>query len=181
VTIDYHCEHCGKAIQAPQSATGRNGKCPHCQAVSYIPLPEADGGELSLVPLDDGDERRRRQASAEDIAVRKRLLADKSSPRDSGGRPKFRRPDVPGGSSSPSAKAGLSRKRLTSVVVSFVEAMSGGKLDVANKLAAQLTGQKAEVSRLLDELMGEDLSGYGLPALPKPVLMGFLKQLRGRL
>lgn len=181
MTMEFHCDHCGKAIQAPETAAGQNGKCPHCQAVNYIPLPEAEGGELPLVPLDDGDERRRRQASAEDIAIRKRLLADRASAVDAGGRPRFRRPDVGGGASSSSAKAGLSQKKLASLVVSFVEAMSGGKLDAANKLAAQMAGYRTEVSRLLDEWMGEDLSGYGMPALPRPVLVGFLKELRGRL
>jgi len=181
VTIEFHCQHCRKTIKAPEGAGGRNGKCPHCQAVNYIPLPDDEGGELPLVPLDDGDENRRRRASAEDIAVRKRLLSDKASSRDAGGRPKFRRPDVPGRSSVPAAASGLPRKKLASLAVSFVEAMSAGKLDVANKVAAQLAGHKAEVGHLLDEWMGEDLSGYGLPALPRPVLMGFLKQLRGRL
>ncbi len=181
MTIEFHCDHCGKTVQAPASAGGKNGKCPHCQAVNYIPLPDDEGGELPLVPLDEGDERRRRKATAEDFATRRRLLSEKSSPRDAGGRPKFRRPDVPSGSSASSTAPGLPRKKLTSLVVSFVEAMSGGKLEAANAVAAQLAGHKAEVSRLLDDWLSEDLSGYGLPTLPKPVLMGFLKQLRGRL
>jgi hypothetical protein len=34
---------------------------------------------------------------------------------------------------------------------------------------------------MLDEMVSEDLTAYGFPTLPRPVLQGFLKQLRGRL
>ena len=67
---------------------------------------------------------------------------------------------------------------MTRLVVTFIEAMSQGDLEKAGGLTRQLSGHKQRVGAILDELMTEDLTGYGLPALPRPVLLGFLKQLR---
>ncbi len=62
MSIEFHCEHCSKLIKAPNEAGGQNGKCPHCKAVNYIPMPQDEAEELPLVPLDEADERRRQPA-----------------------------------------------------------------------------------------------------------------------
>ena len=59
--------------------------------------------------------------------------------------------------------------------------MSRGDLEKAEKLTAQLATQQAEVFQVLDELASDDLNTYGLPTLPRPVLVGFMKQLRSKL
>jgi len=37
MTIKFHCEHCRRLVQAPDSAGGRRGTCPHCQGSNFIP------------------------------------------------------------------------------------------------------------------------------------------------
>ena len=67
------------------------------------------------------------------------------------------------------------------LIVQFVEAMGGGNLDQADKLAAKLSSHKSQAMMLLNAMSSEELSAYGLPVLPRPVLMGFLNQLRMKL
>ena len=181
VAVEFHCEHCNKLIKASLSTAGQTGKCPHCKGVNYIPLPEDESGELPLAPLDEDFEKRRAQTAAEDAALVHKLLRESESPKERNRRKGFRRPDVSTAAPAPVPPPPMPRKQLTSLVVQFIEAMSQGQLERADKLVGELAGRKDQVRPILDELLTEDLSGYGLPALPRPVLVGFVKQLRTRL
>ncbi len=173
--IEFRCEHCNKEIRAPENTAGRTGKCPHCKGLNYVPLPEDEVGELPLAPLDRDEEVRRGRAAAEDMALQWKLLHERSAPDD----PRSRNPARSATASRPaSAFAGSSRRSLTAQIVSYVENLSQGKLAEADQLSRELGSHKTEVGKILDEMMSEDLNGYGLPTLPRPVLVGFLKQLR---
>ena len=178
MAIQLHCEHCGKLIQAPDSSGGRPGKCPYCEGTNYIPLSEDEVGELPLTPLDEAFEQHRKKAAAEDLAVQRRLWQERDRSRNTGRGGGVRRPDPP--VRQPSVTA-MSEKQVTSLVVSFIDAMSKGNLEKAEALRAQLSNHKTAAVKILDEMVTEDLNGYGLPSLPRPVLTGFMKQLRSRL
>jgi hypothetical protein len=176
--IEFHCEHCAKIVKAPPDAGGRRGKCPHCGGLTYIPLPVEDTGELELAPFDEAEEARQKNAIMEAAALQQRLLRERSIPGEppgKGARGQTSSPSVPSSSSAPSGKA------LSAMIVSFVESMSTGKLDRAEELVQELSRHREKAKVLLDEMSGEDLAAYGMPALPKPVLLGFLKQLRAKL
>ena len=51
MAITFHCEHCGKKIEAPNSAGGKWGKCPACHNKLYVPDLYPDE-ELKLAPID---------------------------------------------------------------------------------------------------------------------------------
>lgn len=176
MAIEFHCEHCNHVIKAPDEAAGRQGKCPHCGGVNYIRRPPEDGGELSLTPLDDREEERRRQQAEADAAVQWKLLHERNVPGEPGGRGSG---GGRGTASTPPAPP--SSKQLASLIVRYVESMSQGKLPQAEEVAGQLGKYRTQVFALLDDMASEDLGAYGLPALPRPVLFGFLKQLRGKL
>ena len=180
MAIEFHCEHCNHLIRAPMEAAGRQGKCPHCDNVAYIPRPSApDEGELDLAPLDDREEEQRKRAALEDAAYQRNLLRDKVAP---GERPKPSSSGGGGGAAASGAAPGpLAPKQITSLIVRYVEAMSGSKLPEAESIAGQLGRIRAQALSLLDEMSGEDLAAYGMPTLPRPILMGFLKQLRAKL
>jgi hypothetical protein len=165
VAIEFHCNHCNHQIRAPNDVGGQQGKCPHCGGTNYIPHAPEEIEELSLAPLDDDEEQRRRQAVLEDAAYQQRLLREQAAPGE-GGRGKPLPPTT---------------RQITSMIVHFVEAMSASKLEEADKLARQLERNSQTTRRILDELAGEDLSAYGLPSLPRPILLGFLKELRSKL
>ncbi len=177
MSIQLHCEHCNELIQAPESAAGRRGKCPHCNGVVYIPaLPppeEADEGEIPLAPLDEEEERERLRAQAEAARLQSALLHERNVPGEPGQRKTPRPIDTPA-----EAAARISAKEINRFVVQYVEAMAGGRLDEAQKVVAKLLPARLNTLTALDGMASEDLGAYGLPALPRPVLLGFLKQLR---
>lgn len=175
MAIEFHCEHCNHLVRAPDDAGGRTGKCPHCQNATYIPRPAAvDDGELDLAPLDPRDEERNRRAAREAAAIQHRLLHERTAPGEPAkGAARGKPPTAPAPAANP--------KQLTSFIVNYIESMSSGQLGRAEELVRQLATQKSQVFSILDEMAQEDLSAYGLPSLPKPVLMGFLKQLRTKL
>lgn len=174
-------------IRAPESEGGKMGSCPHCKGRNYVPMFDADAGEIPIVPLDEAEERRRARAAAEDAAIQMRLLRERERDRDVA-KPAVRRADGPSpaaasstASQSTGQPTGASRKQLTGLIVTYIEAMSTGKLEKAESVATQLADDRRTVASIIDEMLTEDLTTYGMPSLPKPVLVGFIKQLRGRM
>jgi hypothetical protein len=176
MVIEFHCEHCSRIVKAPPDAGGRRGKCPHCGGLTYIPVAAEETGELDLAPIDQAEEARQKKAIMEAAALQQRLLRERALPGEPAGKgPK-------GSTSSSTAPApALSGKALISLIVNFVESMSSGKLDRSEEITQELLRNREKAKTLLDEISGEDLTAYGMPTLPRPVLLGFLKQLRAKL
>lgn len=185
--IEIHCTHCNHLIKAPDEAAGKMGKCPHCQGVNYIPRPVTEDEELDLAPIDDAEEQRRKKAAMEDAAFQRRLLHERSIPGESSGKPTARAGSAaaPGarrtGDAASASTSAVTSKEVALLIVRFVDAMSAGKLEQADEFAAQLAKHKNAALIALDEIARDDSNAYGLPVLPRPVLIGFLKQLRSRL
>lgn len=185
--IEIHCTHCNHLIKAPDEAAGKMGKCPHCQGVNYIPRPVTEDDELDLAPIDDAEEQRRKKAALEDAAFQRRLLHERSIPGESSGKPSTRtgnpastgtQRSFPAGSGPSASNSAVTSKEVALLIVRFVDAMSAGKLEQADEFAAQLAKHKNAALIALDEIARDDSNAYGLPVLPRPVLIGFLKQLR---
>jgi hypothetical protein len=176
MSIELHCTSCNHLIKAPDEAAGRMGKCPHCGGTNYI--PHQGGDELDLAPLDANEEKKRTNAALEDAAYQRSLLHERSMPGEPGGKGAVRKPGAPG---QPAVPAGMTSREIVSHIVHYIDAMSAGKLPQADEIASQLSKYKTATLKTLDDMAREDLSGYGLPALPKPVLNGFLKQLHSKL
>ncbi|HPF40855.1 MAG TPA: hypothetical protein P5081_13950 [Phycisphaerae bacterium] len=186
MSIEFHCEHCNKVVRAPEDAGGRPGKCPHCEGTNYIPRP--DSGEIPLEPLDEAFERHRKESAAEDFAYQRRIMADRAAPGEPtrAGRAGLGRSTSDSGRYERSAPvpAGdiLSDKQISSLIVSFISAMANGALDKADEISSRLKPSATKVSAVLDDMLSaENIAGYGLPTLPKPVLNGFVKQLRAKI
>lgn len=182
MSIEFHCEHCQKTIKAAASSAGKRGKCPFCQGEIYVPaiIEEADSGELPLAPLDDADEQKARRDALEAAALQRQLLADRETPPDpDAGRQK---PAAPrrGDGPTPAAPA-ANAKQLNMLVVHYIEAMSSGQLDMAQAITRKLAQHAAQVRSILESIATGDCSGLGLPQLPRPVLLGFIKQLGSKL
>lgn len=180
MAIVFHCEHCGGEIQAPAEAGGKKGKCPKCQNVVYVPLPADASGEIPLAPPDTELERKEAAARKELYALQNRLLRERNLPGEQGGRgaaPGARRPPLSDPVPSPAAPpADLAR-----TVKDFIRAMSEGRLDQADACVVALSAAKAKALAMIDNLSGDELFAREFAAIPRPVLMGFLKELRQRL
>ena len=180
--VEFHCEHCGKHVKAPSEAAGRKGKCPHCQAVCYIPSPPDEIEELPLAPLDDAEEQQRKRALEETARLQHALLHDRATPADTAatsGRPVA-------GAARPGARAessslGMPVAELQQLVAAFVSAMSEGQLERADRVAARLQGERDQVLAIVERISSSDTTSTAMPNLPRPVMLGYLKQLRARL
>jgi len=180
--VEFHCEHCGKHVKAPSEAAGRKGKCPHCQAVCYIPSPPEELEELPLAPLDDAEELRRKRALEETAKLQHALLHERAAPGEPGGA--AGRPSA--GGTRPAARAesnslGMPLAEVQQLVAAFVSAMSEGQLDRAERVATRLQGERDQVIAIVERISSTGDASIALPNLPKPVMLGFLKQLRARM
>ncbi|MCK6456773.1 MAG: hypothetical protein L6Q92_09620 [Phycisphaerae bacterium] len=168
--IEFHCTHCEQLVRAPNEAAGRKGKCPHCQNIVYIPLPPEDSGEIPLAPVDDDAERRAKRLETEARELERKLRGERSLPGE------------PAGSARRSAgRAGGAPDDPRALVRDFVAAMSEGRLQDAERCAYALTQAKPQAISVIDSLSTQDKPPADFPPLPRPVLLGFLKQLRARL
>lgn len=170
MAIEFHCEHCGKVIKAPVDSAGKRGKCPHCQQLCYIPAPPDEAEAYDLAPLDPEEERRRRREEAAAHELQRRLLHE---------RKEVAGPDAP---PPPSAKDEAVRPAdLRAAVADYLSAMQRGHLSEADRIAYLLAANKKEVLALIERIGADEVMGAELASLPRPLLLGFLRQLRAKL
>ncbi len=171
--IEFHCEHCEKLVKAPDDAGGRRAECPHCKGMCYVPTASDQLEEVPLAPLDQEEEKRRRQAQREDAALQQSLLHE---------RPDLDKPGKPAAQASTTASAAHATTiDAKGLVYDYVEAMSGGRLEEADRIADRLAAVRDDVIRIIESIATDPLAASDMPAVPRPVLVGFLKQLRARL
>ncbi len=165
MSIELHCPQCGKLIRAPDDAGGRRGKCPNCKNSVYIPMPPAPEEEIKLAPIDPEEERREQEARRE--ATRYAASVDHTAEASAGGVGK----DTP-----TTSDAG----ELTDHVEVFLRAMHGSKLDDADAAATRLKSAGPAARKHVEGLLA-DADPPPIEGIPPPLVLGFLKQLRGRL
>lgn len=166
MSIELHCPECRKLIRAPDEAGGKRGKCPYCKITVYIPMPPDDSEEIRIAPLDDDDARKAEELRRESI----RFATAVDHVTDTG----------PDDDASSVGGAPGEVVDIADQVERFVRAMHESKLDAAESAATEL---KKNTSRARDHIEG--LLVAEAPAhfedLPRPLLLGFLKMLLGRL
>ena len=171
--IEFHCEHCEKLVKAPDDTGGRRAKCPHCKGTCYVPTPSDQLEEVPLAPLDQEEENRRKRAHQEDMALQQSLLHERADPD---------KPVKPAAQASTTASAAQATTiDAKGLVCDYVEAMSGGRLEEADRIADRLAAVRDAVIRIIESIATDPLAASDMPAVPRPVLVGFLKQLRTRL
>jgi len=176
MSIELHCPQCEKLIRAPDNAGGRHGRCPHCNAEMYIPMPSAEDDVIPLAPVDEQEERREAELHRE--AVRYAAAFDKDMA--SAEPPPESEPGAKGARRSASAPAPGEVVDIGDEVERYVEAMRDSKLDEADRVVAVL---KRVHTRAHDYVEGLILDPAPPPIgnVPKPLMQGFLKSLLHRL
>ncbi len=176
MSIDLHCNHCGKHIKAPDQAGGKHGKCPYCKQDVYVPMPTTEIEEVPLAPLDTERDRRERELAEEDRRYQAAISHEDKEP-----------PERPGRGSAPGAETAMPLPRVDDVidvpglVVRFVKAMSDSKLEQADRIAAKLEPAGAKAKSEVQRLMVDELPPPGLENVPPALYKGFLKALLDRL
>ncbi|HQA88967.1 MAG TPA: hypothetical protein PK316_04920, partial [Sedimentisphaerales bacterium] len=114
MSIKFHCEHCGKKIDAPDTAGGKWGKCPACHNKVYVPQPETEEEELKLAPIDETEEERQKRLLAETFQLTQSILQEKEIP-DAGGH------------TQPTQD--ISSEKMIKAIVRYLRQMADGDLD----------------------------------------------------
>ena len=170
--IVFHCERCGKKIEAPDNAGGRLGKCPACQNKVYVPGAIDDEEEIKLAPLDEADLARQQELYAESVRLRQDILKETEVP------PEGQEPDpLPSGEASDA----ISEKELTAHVIRYLRQMADGLLDEAEVAAKVISQHGAKAMEVLDRIGLSDIPEPGLADVPPQVLAGLIRELRTKI
>ncbi len=164
MSIKFHCEHCGKKIDAPDSAGGKRGKCPACHNKIYVPQMEADD-ELKLAPVDETEEERKKRLLAETFQLTQSILLEKDMP------------DGMGHNSSSS----MEEDELTDTIIRYLRQMADGDLDAAQRTAEAIAAHRAQSREILDQIACSDPPDPRLQNIPAQVLSGLIRNLRTRI
>lgn len=166
--IELHCEHCGKLVRAPDEAAGKHGKCPSCHQTVYIPTPPDEIEPLPLQPIDEDAEREAERARREAAALQKALLEDRAAS-----------PELPGGD-KPNLAGQILEPRLDmeTLVIEYAAAMARGDLAQAEEYAEQIKRDLRAAEDVMQRITVDELPPPQLADIPRPVLVGFFKQLR---
>ena len=175
VNIQFHCDSCGKLVQAPPSAAGKRGQCPYCGKSVYIPPPEGELAELPLAPEDSADEQRQAALLAERRRLDHILEQEKAAADED-------EPTAPEGASTPhAASIGPPEDDLEETVIAYLVAFSKSDLDHAESLLPVLQRHRSEVRKIIERLAADQIAPKAMAGVPSAVYQGFLKKLRGQL
>ncbi len=160
--IQFHCEHCGKKIEAPDNAGGKWGKCPRCHNKVYVPLPQTPDDELKLAPIDESEDTRQRQLMAETFQITQNILEEKTIPETPGAGP----------------NSDMSDEELTEVVIRYLRQMYDGDLDDAQRTSEVIIAHRRKIKGILDQIVASDPPDPELMDIPQQVLSGLIRNLR---
>ncbi len=168
MSIKFHCDHCGKRIDAPDTAGGKWGKCPACHNKVYVPQAETDGeDELKLAPLDETEEERQKRLMAETFQITQSILQERNVP--------------DAGVVTSSAADDISEEKITEVIVRYLRQMYEGDLDDAQRTAETIATHRRKSREVLEQIATSDPPDPELADIPPHLLSGFIRNLRTRL
>jgi phage FluMu protein Com len=170
--ITFHCEYCGKKIEAPETAGGKWGKCPGCKNRVYVPGEQADE-ELRLAPLDKEEERKQQELLAETVRLKEDILSETGLPPDEVASAK--------GQASAGSAGALSDAELMTSIIAYLRQMADGELEEAERTAKAIIPNGAKVARILERMALSKIPEPEIADIPHNVLSGLIKDLCSRL
>jgi hypothetical protein len=166
MSITFHCEHCGKKIEAQDSAGGKWGKCPACHNKVYVPDLTADG-DIKLAPVDERDEAKQKQLIAETHELTQDILQEREVPNTT----------VESFASAPPS----SDEELAKNIIVYLRQMADGRLDQARDTADLIVPFGRRAVEILDRIAVSDMPEPELADIPQQVLAGLIRDLRTRM
>ena len=167
MTIVFYCEFCNKKIEAPDSAGGKNGKCPGCHKRVHVPSLE-DDEELKLAPIDEEDMHKQEELIKETQLLTQNILKERAA---SDG------PNQP--AAAPISK--MSDETLMRNVITYLRQMADGELEAAEYTAKSITPHGRQAISVVDEIALSDMPDPKLTDIPQQVLSKMIKQLRSQI
>jgi DNA-directed RNA polymerase subunit RPC12/RpoP len=166
MSIVFHCEHCGKKVEAPDGAGGKRAKCPACHNKVYVPSLDADE-ELKLAPIDSGEEAKRKQLMDETFNLTQEILQEREVPE--------------GQSEAYRSVSEVNEKELTKNIILYLRQMADGELDEAISTADMIAPYRRQAVKILDTIAVSEMPEPELADIPPQVLSGLIRNLRTRI
>ena len=166
MSIVFHCDHCGKKIEAPDSAGGKWGKCPACHNKLYVPGLAVED-DLKLAPVDETEEEKKRRLMAETYRLTQNILKERETPE--------------GVSRVGEPLSDVSEKELTKNIILYLRQMADGELDDADRTAAAVVPYGHQALQILDRIALSEMPEPELADLAPQVLAGLIRTLRGKI
>jgi CRISPR/Cas system-associated protein Cas10 (large subunit of type III CRISPR-Cas system) len=172
MAIIFHCDYCGKKIEAADNAGGKWGKCPACHNKLYVPASESDE-ELKLAPVDETDLEREKRLLDETNRLTLDILKERENPEGIAESDK----------SAEAAASGfeMSQIELKQYVVKYLRLMADSELYEAQKIAAIIKPYGARVVKSLDKMAGSDMLEPELTGISQLVLSGLIRSLKDQI
>jgi phage FluMu protein Com len=162
MTINFRCEHCGKKVEAPDSAGGKRGRCPYCKQSNYIPAPVSDDDIIPLAPEED------QPAGDDEVRQHERALIA----------------ELAGGEEAPvplEHRENLEPQDLYHLVVNYCVDMAESRLERAKLHLAELKKVRQVARQAVDDFLSGKALEPTLDRIPLKILQGFLNNLRNEL
>ena len=169
MVIIFHCDYCGKKIEAADSAGGKWGKCPACHNKLYVPASESDE-ELKLAPVDETDLERKKRLLDEANRLTLDILKERDIPKGAN------EPDEPLEMAGPGFE--MSQVELKQYIIKYLRMMADSELYEAQEIAALIIPYGARVVKILDKMAVGDMLEPELPGISQLVLSGLIRSLR---
>lgn len=166
MSIVFHCEHCGKKVEAKDGSGGKRAKCPACHNKVYVPSLDSDE-ELKLAPIDSDEETKRKQLMEETFNLTQEILQEREVP------------DGPPGIAKPASE--ISEKELTKNIILYLRQMADGELDEAIRTADMIAPYSRQAIKILDTIAVSEMPEPELADIPQQVLSGLIRNLRTRI
>jgi hypothetical protein len=166
--IEFHCSKCGKLVRTASEHAGKRGRCPSCHQSIYIPTPSEEIEPLELEPLDKSAEREQEQLMRETRELTMKILGEKEKPLDTG-------PESPADSAQDMLPP---RMDIETLVIEYALSMADGDLPQAEELANEIRMNMSAAEEFMQRLTLDEIPHPQLARIPRPVLIGFFKQLR---
>jgi hypothetical protein len=163
MAITFHCEYCGKKIEAADTAGGKWGKCPSCHNKLYVPSMDT-GEELKLAPIDETDVEREHQLMAETHRLTQDILKEREIP--------------DGPAPVTGAVYDMGDKELTQNIILYLRQMLSGDLDEAERTAALIAPSGQRAVEIIDRIALSEIPEPELVDVPPQVLAGTIRTLR---
>lgn len=175
MSITFHCDYCGKKIEANEKAAGKWGKCPSCHNKLYVPNLNVED-DLKLAPMDEEEEKRKRRLMDETFMLEQEILSEKAMPVETS------KNDTP---STPAtvawAEDAVDEDALYETIVKYLRQMADGKLDDAEKTFQSIKSAGEVLLKLIDRIALADIPEAELSDIPPQVLAGLIRTLRSQI
>ncbi|MDH4239511.1 MAG: hypothetical protein OEW48_08110 [Phycisphaerae bacterium] len=166
MSIIFHCEYCGKKVEAKDGSGGKRAQCPACHNKVYVPDLES-GEELKLAPIDGEAEEKQKELMIETHYLTQEILLEREVPE---GTPGTGRPALE-----------ISEKELTKNIILYLRQMANGDLDDATRTVDSIAPHGRQAVKILDKIAVSEMPEPELADLPPQVLSGLIRNLRTRI